>query len=121
MDGNKIEDYVLSSIRSTFDEVRDLVVSKSQNYGVGKIFEPPRLVADTTAETAILTRLSDKIGRFETLLHGERDRVGESLDDTARDMIGYLTLWLTKRRLDKEAVAELHAERWREETPSVLF
>ena len=102
MDGNKFEDYVLSSIRSTFDEISDLVVSKSINYGVGKCFEPPRLVPGATAETALLTRLSDKIGRFETLLRGERDRVGESLDDTARDMIGYLALWLTLRQLETE-------------------
>ena len=102
MDGNKFEDYVLSSIRLTFDEIRDLVLNKSQNYGVGKCFEPPRLVPGATAETALLTRLSDKIGRFETLLRGERDRVGESLDDTARDMIGYLALWLTLRQLEAE-------------------
>lgn len=106
MDGNKFEDYVLSSIRSTFDEVSDLVVSKSLNYGVGKCFEPPRLVPGATAETALLTRLSDKIGRFETLLRGERDRVGETLEDTARDMIGYIVLWLTLRQFEADKSSE---------------
>lgn len=103
MDGNKFEDYVLSLIRSTFDEIRDLVLNKSQNYGVGKCFESPRLVPGATAESALLTRLSDKFGRFETLLRGERDRVGESLEDTARDMIGYLALWLTLRQIEADS------------------
>lgn len=96
------EEKTLREIRKIFDDARDLVVSKSRNYGVGKIFEPPRLAPNATAETAILTRLSDKIGRFETLLRGERDRVGESLDDTARDMIGYLALWLTLRQIEAD-------------------
>lgn len=114
-----LEKQTLEEIAKTFDEIRDLVLDKSRNYGVGKVFEPPRLAPNATAETAILTRLSDKIGRFETLLRGERDRVGESLDDTARDMIGYLALWLTYRRIQK-GISELNAERWREESPTVL-
>ncbi|MBR4835093.1 MAG: hypothetical protein IKU86_12300 [Thermoguttaceae bacterium] len=114
-----LEKQTLEEIAKTFDEIRDLVLDKSRNYGVGKIFESPRLVPCLCADDALLTRLSDKIGRFENLLRGEHDRVGESLDDTARDMIGYLALWLTYRRF-QEGISELNAERWREESPTVL-
>lgn len=100
------DEKILRVIRKIFDDVRDLVVSKSKNYGVGKIFEPPRFVANSTAEAAILTRLSDKFERFDNLLKGERDLVGESLEDTARDMIGYIALWLTLRQIEADKSSE---------------
>lgn len=101
-----LEKQMLEEIAKTFDEIRDLVLDKSRNYGVGKCFESPRLVPWLCAGDALLTRLSDKFGRFENLLRGEHDRVGESLDDTARDMIGYIALWLTLRQIEADKSSE---------------
>ena len=75
-----------------------LLVRKNRNYG-DSFSRSPELAPDLTANQGLRTRLSDKFARLKSLLSGEPDRVGESLLDTVRDMVGYFLLWLVEHSL----------------------
>jgi hypothetical protein len=73
-----------------------LLLAKHANYGesAGKT---PCLTPGISPGTALLVRASDKVARIATLAAGEPDLVGESLEDTVRDLAGYCLLWLAYR------------------------
>ena len=77
--------------------LKDKLIRKNVNYG--SAFEGrPCLVPAITPFGGLMVRLSDKIARLETLLGGEPDTVGESLDDTLDDIAGYAILAKVLRR-----------------------
>ena len=79
-------------IGNACDRLKELLISKNQNYGNSALTPPP--LADVSAKTAILVRLGDKFKRLQQLTHGEQDKVGESLKDTIQDIAGYCILYL---------------------------
>lgn len=83
-------------IEKVCETLKTTLVAKNQNYG-NSAFRNPLLAPNVSPQEALLTRLSDKIGRMERLLRGEPDRVQESLDDTILDIAGYCVLLLIER------------------------
>ena len=79
-------------IGNACDRLKELLISKNQNYGNSALTPPP--LADVSTKTAILVRLGDKFKRLQQLTHGEQDKVGESLKDTIQDIAGYCILFL---------------------------
>lgn len=78
--------------RNEAHKLAEMLAAKNANYGAG-IFQPSSLVPKIPPKDLILTRMADKIKRLETLAEGEPDRVGESFEDTLRDLAGYILLW----------------------------
>jgi len=79
--------------------VRDTLLAKNRDYG-GSAFESPILAPDIDAGAGIRVRASDKVARLHRLYAGNTAEVAESIEDTERDLIGYLVLQIVKRRLD---------------------
>lgn len=86
----------------------ELVLAKHEDYG-GSVFSSPSLCPDVSASDAILVRMSDKFARIVNLSRNSRDPdiagrdvVGESLNDTMRDVCGYAILWLCCRQNETE-------------------
>lgn len=76
------------------------ILRKNRNYG-SSVFKLPILARKgESIDYAIRSRLSDKIERLISLLQGEEDLVGESLDDTITDCGAYCLLWLIQRKID---------------------
>ena len=65
-------------------EVADLIISKQKDYGSGNILNSP-----IDPKLAVLVRLNDKLARAGNLLQKGRTASNESLEDTAKDIIGY--------------------------------
>lgn len=73
------------------EHLREMLISKNRNYG-NSAFRSPALLPDLPAEKAIFVRMSDKVARLAQLTSGEKDRVGESIEDTLLDLAGYCVL-----------------------------
>lgn len=78
-------------ISDVVENLRKMLIAKNQNYG-NSAFRPPVLLPDLPAEKAIFVRMSDKVARLAQLTSGEKDRVGESIEDTLYDLAGYCVL-----------------------------
>lgn len=79
------------------DETKELLIKKDGNYGSS--------FSEQYKEYGLLSgliRLDDKMRRLKTLFKGMDDEVGESTDDTLRDISGYCNLILVERLKEKE-------------------
>lgn len=89
------------SLDKITSEIVDLLVRKNANYG--NSFDRQM---DEYGMLAAVIRLDDKMSRLRALTKGEPDKVGESVDDTLRDIVGYtlLTLnWLVSQPKEDSA------------------
>lgn len=68
-----------------------LLVAKNENYG-----DSFSKQYDKYGMQGVEMRLNDKFMRLEQLIAGQPDKVGESVEDTLKDIIGYSTLALLK-------------------------
>ena len=77
------------SIKKLYEEMSELITAKNENYGdsFSKQYQKYGMVS-------VEMRLNDKMLRLEQLVAGEKDKVGESVEDTLKDIIGYATLAL---------------------------
>ena len=77
------------SIKKLYEEMSELIAAKNENYGdsFSKQYKKYGIVS-------VEMRLNDKFMRLEQLVKGEKDKVGESIEDTLKDIIGYATLAL---------------------------
>ncbi|EUJ38188.1 nucleotide modification associated domain-containing protein [Brochothrix thermosphacta] len=77
------------NINDLFAEIKNIIVYKNENYGdsFSKQYKKYGIVS-------VEMRLNDKFMRLEQLVKGEKDKVGESIEDTLKDIIGYATLAL---------------------------
>lgn len=78
-------------ISEVVKRLRKMLISKNQNYG-NSAFCSPILLPHLKPEAALLVRMSDKVARLVSLASGEKDRVGESIEDTLLDLAGYCIL-----------------------------
>lgn len=69
------------------DAIKELLIEKNRAYG-SSAFEPLRIFSRADAVEQIKVRIDDKLSRLARG-HAIAD---ESLDDTTRDLIGYLVL-----------------------------
>lgn len=77
------------NISAVVENLREMLVSK--NYG-NLALTAPVLCPNMDPEQALLVRMSDKVARLASLASGEKDRVGESIEDTLYDLAGYCVL-----------------------------
>lgn len=84
------------NIEVVANEIRDLLLRKNADYGnsFAKQFEKRGLIG-------ALIRMEDKMSRLDTLLSGQQDSVGESIEDTLADLAGYAILTLVEYRKQK--------------------
>ncbi|MBQ2622329.1 MAG: DUF1599 domain-containing protein [Thermoguttaceae bacterium] len=88
------------AIEGVFNYLFDLILRKNYDYG-SNVFSPPVLNPTSTAESAILTRLSDKFARLQNILRRDSMVADETLEDTIADIAGYCILFLSNRRLNQ--------------------
>lgn len=74
-------------------EVESILIKKSSNYGEITC-ETQLFCPNQNIEDGLYMRLSDKVRRLNSLRSGVQDEVGESINDTLKDMIGYCVLIL---------------------------
>lgn len=83
-------------IKAVFDEVKDLVLSKNEQYG-DSVLEPVRIFSKSPINEQIMVRLDDKLSR---LARGN-DSI-ESDEDIFKDIMGYCAFALIALRRRKE-------------------
>lgn len=88
-------------ISEVVKRLRGMLISKNQNYG-NSAFCSPILLPHLKPEAALLVRMSDKIARLASLASGEKDRVGESIEDTFLDLAGYCVLAIIAMKEDSK-------------------
>jgi hypothetical protein len=74
-------------------EIVAMLLKKNADYG-SSAWKKPRLAPKMTAREGLQCRMSDKLERLENLLSGKEAEVEESIEDSMRDLCGYLVLWL---------------------------
>ena len=89
------------NISAVVENLREMLIAKNQNYG-NSAFQSPVLLPDLPAEKAIFVRMSDKVARLAQLTSGEKDRVGESIEDTLLDLSGYCILAIIAMKEDSK-------------------
>lgn len=105
-------DAMLASLRSTFDQVLAIIEKKNHDYaGLADPFSNFRAaeLLGIGPEKAILVRALDKIARMGHLIDDEAFVAEESIEDTGRDLIGYIGLLLAYRAAMRVPAA--HPER----------
>jgi len=68
-----------------------LLLRKNSDYG-GTVFQPPLLAPTMESRSAILVRMSDKVGRIHNLMKKGTSEVNESIGDSIWDLGGYSIL-----------------------------
>ena len=86
-------------IKDICDSLSDLLVYKNQKYG-NSALEPKNIFYKGNAETSILIRLDDKLGRIINNTNGIR------VNDVC-DIIGYLVLYLVFKNVSKVDIEKL--------------
>jgi len=81
------------------DRIKALLKAKNQCYG-DSASKAPVLVPGMAPGAAIFVRMSDKISRLAAMNNSSwsMDPIGESVEDTVRDLAGYAILWLALYR-----------------------
>jgi Nucleotide modification associated domain 1 len=75
-------------------QIVELLLRKNRDYG-SSAWKRPVLAPSLEPRTAMLCRMSDKIERIQSLLEkGGNEVKDESLNDTFRDLCGYLMLYV---------------------------
>lgn len=80
---------------SELNQVRSLLLDKNKRYG-NSALEPARIFSKSDSVEQIKVRIDDKLNRIRTIEDGD-------IEDTERDLVGYLILLRI-------------AKRWRTET-----
>jgi len=104
-------DFILKALKGDFNEDQQLIaeegirwltvlIKKNMDYG-SSVFHPPVLKPSLKSGDAILVRASDKVRRLEQLHASNQNHVGESIEDTVRDLGAYCLLWLCNPNRDK--------------------
>lgn len=102
---------LFDSIKHTFDDILQMLNRKNSDYAgdedAYKNFMDPELTAILqeqwpqmdAVELGIRIRLKDKWSRINTLFLGQKEAKvkDESIEDTLRDTIGYIAIWLAYR------------------------
>lgn len=81
------------------NDVYRTLQQKNRDYG-SAVFNSPFLCPELPCESACLVRISDKISRLRTLATQEAEVKEESMDDTIKDLIGYLACWYAIRKYE---------------------
>lgn len=89
-------------VAALLGEISAMLEAKNSDYG-GSVFQSCGLAPGLPVETAMFVRIGDKINRLKNLLgSANSQQTQESLDDTIRDLIGYLVCLLIWRQRQQE-------------------
>lgn len=82
--------------------IREILAKKNKDYtgtrGAFGNFEFSAQNANTSVEQGMIIRMSDKFARLCNLINNVAHVNEETIEDTARDLIGYLIIFLAYRR-----------------------
>lgn len=95
----KLETTTQKQIKDICDSLSDLLIYKNQKYG-NSALQPNNIFYKGNAETSILIRLDDKLGRIINNTDGIR------VNDVC-DIIGYLVLYLVLKNISKADIEKL--------------
>ena len=79
-------------IEDTLAVLKNTLERKNIDYG-NSVLKCPVLCPGVSPRVAILTRISDKIGRLVSIANAKTVHVDESFDDTLFDLAGYIVLY----------------------------
>lgn len=87
------------SITLILDDIKDLLVKKNSMYG-NSALEPLRIFSKSSSKEQLFVRIDDKLSRISTLYIKLGDTfdpiqkivLENSIKDTIKDLIGYLTI-----------------------------
>ena len=82
-------------------KIISLLLQKNHDYG-SSVFEPPALDPSLSVLAAIDVRMSDKIARIKNLKTAAAEVKSESIDDTYKDLAGYVILRRAVQRYNDE-------------------
>lgn len=82
-------------------KIISLLLQKNHDYG-SSVFEPPALDPSLSVLAAIDVRMSDKIARIKNLKTATSEVKSESIDDTYKDLAGYVILRRAVQRYNDE-------------------
>ena len=88
-------------ISKVCEDIRLLLIKKNEDYG-NSFHEPINIFSRLSAKEGILIRIDDKLKRLKNLTTSEYEANFESIQDTVRDLIGYLILLLVETDDKKE-------------------
>lgn len=88
-------------IADVLKRIKSILIRKNDNYGNSALTQP-QLAPKISVTDALLVRLSDKLNRLENIYEKKtKDKVGESLQDTLHDIMGYtILLWIAKFKME---------------------
>lgn len=88
----KTKEEVAKLIEEEFDGIKRMVLKKNNDYG-NSVFEPLGVFSTLNPTEQIRVRLDDKLKRIQNLLNlNKTPDVAESIEDTERDIVGYIVL-----------------------------
>ena len=76
---------IQEEIKRVTDEIRDLLIMKNEKYG-NSALNPIRVFSKANAIEQLLIRIDDKLSRIKNA------GLGDDMEDTVKDLIGYLIL-----------------------------
>ena len=88
---NGVRDSKPEEMLDALQGILDLVLAKNRDYGSSALSSPV-LLPWLDIRCGLLVRLSDKIHRLRNLYFAEGSEVAEPLEDTLRDIVGYIFL-----------------------------
>lgn len=108
--GDGVRDAKPDDMIVELQNVISLVFDKNADYG-NSALQPPILLPWLDVRCGILVRLSDKVLRLRQLFsNDEISKVAESVEDTLRDIVGYLFLLYSVIRTDELRLKEEKAD-----------
>lgn len=89
-------------VAALLGEISAMLEAKNSDYG-GSVFQSCCLAPGLPVEMAMFVRIGDKINRLKNLLgSANSQQTQESINDTIRDLIGYLVCLLIWRQGQEE-------------------
>lgn len=94
---NKAEQDFQANLDEIIGEIRTMLIQKNKSYGSSAI-DPIRIFSKMDAVEQLKVRMDDKLSR---LARGT-SLSNESMDDTVRDLVGYLFIYLMQTRVQQQ-------------------
>jgi hypothetical protein len=88
-DSSSLNQQFKEDVENTFNELKDLLISKHLDYGPKNISESPGGPVN-----GLRVRMHDKLARINNLVDNSRDAQHEPLEDSFKDMANYAIIGL---------------------------
>lgn len=102
---DKVRDASADAMKEELKKILDVVFAKNKDYG-NSALQNPVLIPWLGRKMALLVRLSDKVHRVRNLLNSNKEATYEPLQDSLRDVVGYVFLLWALIRTENQADAD---------------